>query len=88
MVKGTNPKDPSLKQIMDRTWLASREIKITFFHILRGNNSEADKMANVAIGKNLGTLSIDEFQSQPPCINELPREKKGQSKEPLPMGFK
>jgi ribonuclease HI len=59
MVKGTNPKDPSLKQILDRTRLASKEIKTTFFHILRGNNNEADKMANAAIGTNPDTLSID-----------------------------
>lgn len=59
MVKGTNPKYPSLKQILDRTRLASKEIKTTFFHILRGNNSEADKMANAAIGTNPDTLSID-----------------------------
>jgi hypothetical protein len=59
MVKGTNPKDPSLKQIPDRTRLASKEIKTTFFHILRGNNNEANKMDNAAIGTNLDTLSID-----------------------------
>jgi hypothetical protein len=59
MVKGTNPKDPSLKHILDRTRLASKEIKTTFFHILRGNNSEADKMANATIETNPDTLSID-----------------------------
>jgi ribonuclease HI len=50
MVKGSDPKDPSLKQILDRTRLASKGIKLSFFHILRGNNNEADKLANAAIG--------------------------------------
>ena len=59
MVKGTNPKDPSLKQILDRTRLASKGIKLTFFHILHGNNNKADKMANAAIETPPDTLSID-----------------------------
>jgi len=66
MVKGTNPKDPNLKQILDRTPLASKEIKITFFHILRGKNREADKMVNAAIGTNPDTLSIDRVSTSSP----------------------
>jgi ribonuclease HI len=54
MVKGSNPKDPSLKQILNKTRLASKGIKLSF-HILR----EADKMANVAIGPPPDTLIID-----------------------------
>jgi hypothetical protein len=59
MIQGTNPRDPSLKQIMDRIRLVSRDIRTTFYHILRENNSEADKMANAAIGAKPGALSID-----------------------------
>ena len=59
IVKGTNPRDPSLKKILDRTRLASRDIRTTFYHILWGNNSKVDKMANAAIGANPGALSID-----------------------------
>jgi ribonuclease HI len=66
MVKGTNPRDPSLKKILDRTRLASRDIRTTFYHILWGNNSEADKMANAAIGANPGTLSIDRVSTPAP----------------------
>jgi ribonuclease HI len=59
MIQGTNPRDPSLKKIMDRIRMVSRDIKTTFYHILRENNIEADKMANAAIGAKPGALSID-----------------------------
>jgi hypothetical protein len=59
MIQGTNPRDPSLNKIMDRIRLVSRDIRTTFYQILRVNNSEDDKMANAAIGAKLGSLSID-----------------------------
>jgi hypothetical protein len=51
---------------MDITRLVSRDIRTTFYHILRDNNNEADKMANVAIGENPGALSIDEVSTLSP----------------------
>ena len=59
MVKGKNPKDPSLKKILNRTKLASKEIKLSFFHILCGNNNEADKLVNATIKTCPNTLNID-----------------------------
>ena len=39
--------------------MVSREIKTTFYHILRENKIEADKITNAAIGAKLGALSIN-----------------------------
>jgi hypothetical protein len=66
MVKETKPIDPSLKKILDRIRLASRDIRTTFYHILRGNKNDVDKMANVLIGENLGSLSIDGVSTPTP----------------------
>jgi ribonuclease HI len=66
MVKGTNPRYPNLNKILDRICLASRDIRTTFYHILWGNNSEAEKMENAAIGANPGTLSIDGVSTPAP----------------------
>jgi hypothetical protein len=59
MIQGTNPRDPSLKKIMDKIRLVSRDIRTTFYHILRENKNEADNLSNAAIGAKPGTLSID-----------------------------
>jgi ribonuclease HI len=68
MVHGSNPRDLSLKQIMDRIRVESRDIKITFYHIMRENNKEADKMANAAIGKTLGSLSVEGVVTSTPLF--------------------
>ena len=66
MIQGTNPRGPNLKKIMDRIRLVSQDIRTTFYYILRRNNSEANKMANAAIGAKPGALSIDEVSTLVP----------------------
>jgi hypothetical protein len=66
MIQGKNPRESSLKKIMDRIRMVSLDIKTTFYHILTKNNIEADKMANAAIGAKPGALSIDEFSTLVP----------------------
>jgi hypothetical protein len=68
MVHRSNPRDLSLKQITDRIRVDSRDIKITFYHIMRENNKEADKMANATIGKMLGSLSVDRVVTSAPLF--------------------
>jgi ribonuclease HI len=67
MIQGSDPKNLSLKRVIDRIRLSSRTLKVKFFHVLRGNNVEADKMANLAIGKPLGTLGVDDEE----CLSPL-----------------
>jgi hypothetical protein len=69
MIQGSEPKNMSLKRVIDRIRLSSRTLKVKFFHVLRGNNVEADKMANLAIGKPLGTLGVDDEE----CLSPPPR---------------
>ena len=59
MVQGTDPKNLILKIIIDRIHVDSRSLKQKFFHILRENNTTADKLANKAIGRPLGTLGVE-----------------------------
>jgi hypothetical protein len=68
MVHGSDPRDLSLKQIMDRIRVESQDIKITFYHIMREHNKEADKMANAAIGKTLGSLSVEGVETSAPLF--------------------
>lgn len=68
MILGSDPKNPSLKRVIDRIRLSSRTLKFNFFHVLRGNNVEADQMANLTIGKLLGTLGVDDEE----CIAPPP----------------
>lgn len=70
MVHGSNPRDLSLKQVTNRIRVDSRDIKITFYHIMRENNIEADKMANAVIGETPGSLSIDGVITSTPCAND------------------
>jgi hypothetical protein len=44
---------------MYRIRMDSWDIKTTFYHIMRKNNTKVDKMENAAIGKTPGSLSID-----------------------------
>jgi ribonuclease HI len=66
MILGSDPKNLSLKRVIDRICLFSRTLKVNYFHVLRGNNVEADKMANLAIGKPPGTLGVDDEECIPP----------------------
>ena len=59
MIRGTKPRDSRLKKIMDRIRMVSSDIKTIVYHILIENNTEADKMANAAIGAKPSALSID-----------------------------
>jgi ribonuclease HI len=68
MVHGTDPRDLSLKRIIDRIRVDSQDIKITFYHIMREHNKEADKMANEAIGKTPGTLGVEGVETLAPLF--------------------
>jgi len=68
MVHGSNPRDLRLKQIMDRIRVEYQDIKITFYHIMREKNKEADKMANATIGKMLGSLSVEGVETSTPLF--------------------
>jgi hypothetical protein len=57
-VLGTNPKDTKLQRIIDRTKALLSSIQANFYHILRGNNREADRMANQAIRMAPGSLKV------------------------------
>jgi ribonuclease HI len=49
MILGSDPKNMSLKRVIDRIRLFSRTLKVDFFHVLRGNNVKVDNMAKLAI---------------------------------------
>jgi hypothetical protein len=66
MVQGTDPKNLSLKRIIDRIRVDSKSLKPTFFHILRENNTTADKLVNEAIGKPPGTLGVEGVEALAP----------------------
>jgi hypothetical protein len=58
----------SLKRVIDKILLSTRTLKTKFFHVLRCNNVEADKMANLAIGKPLGTLGVEDEECLAPLV--------------------
>jgi hypothetical protein len=60
MIMGSDPKNLSLKRVIERIRLFSRTLKVKKIHVLRGNNAEDDKMASLAIGKPPGTFGVDE----------------------------
>jgi hypothetical protein len=66
MILGSDPKNMSLKRVIERICLFSRTLKVKKFHVLRGNNIEADKMANLAIRKPPRTLGVDYEECIPP----------------------
>ena len=66
MIQGKNPRESSLKKIVDRIRMVSLDIKTTFYHILTKNNIKAEKMANATIGAKPGALSIDKFSTLVP----------------------
>jgi hypothetical protein len=47
MILGSDPKNMSLKRVIDIILLFSRTLKVKKIHALRGNNVEADKMTNL-----------------------------------------
>jgi hypothetical protein len=51
---------------MDRVRMVSRDIKTTFYDIFRENNTEANEMANAAIGAIPSALSIDRVSNLVP----------------------
>jgi hypothetical protein len=66
MVQGTDPKNLSLKRIIDRIRVDSQPIKLTLYHILREHNKVADNLANEAIGKPPGTLGVEGVEALAP----------------------
>jgi hypothetical protein len=55
---GTTPKNTKLQRIIDRTKALMSSTQANFFHIMHGNNREADKMANQAIRMAPGFLKV------------------------------
>jgi ribonuclease HI len=68
MIQGTEPKNLSLKIIIDRIRVDSRTLKPKFLHVLRENNTAADKMANEAIGRPPGTLGVEGIEVLAPLV--------------------
>jgi len=56
VILDSSPRNTSLKNLIARICLLAGPMHITYFHVLRINNEEADKMANKAIGKAPGLL--------------------------------
>jgi hypothetical protein len=54
----TDPKEASLKSLIERIRLSLTNLSVQFFHILRENNKEGDEMANRAIGLAPGSLGF------------------------------
>jgi ribonuclease HI len=57
-IKGSSPKDIKIKRIIERIRLLLTNIPAKFFHILRENNQEADKLVNKEINMALGSLRV------------------------------
>jgi hypothetical protein len=68
MIQGTKPKNLSIKRIIDRIHVDLRTLKQKFFHVLRENNTAADKLANEAIGRPLGTLGVEGIEVLAPLV--------------------
>jgi ribonuclease HI len=74
MIQGSEPKNLSLKRVIDRIHLLTRTLKTNFFHVLRCNNEEVDKMANLAIGKPPRTLGVEDEEGLAPLFNDHPQD--------------
>jgi hypothetical protein len=59
MISGSLPHKINLKIMIDIIHLLVGSMHINYFHVLRINNAEAEKMANKAIGKALGLMGVD-----------------------------
>jgi hypothetical protein len=68
MIQGTEPKNLSLKRIIDRIRVDSRTLKPNLFHVLRENNTTLDKLANEAIGRPPGTLGVEGIEVLAPLV--------------------
>jgi hypothetical protein len=53
---------------MDRIRVEYQDIKIPLYHTMRENNKEADKIVNAAIGKMLGSLSVEGVLTSAPLF--------------------
>lgn len=62
-VLGNTLKDSKLNRIIDQSKLLLTTTQAQFFHILRGNNQDADRMANREIYMAHGSLSIQGWVS-------------------------
>jgi ribonuclease HI len=66
MILGSSPHNMSLKILIDIICLLVGSMHINYFHVLRINNAEADKMANKAIGKAPRLMGVDGHESIAP----------------------
>ena len=46
------------RRIYDRIYCINPDLQATYFHILRGNNTTTDKLANQGVKNKLGIVSI------------------------------
>ena len=46
------------RRIYDRIFRLTSNLQVTYFHILRGNNTKADKFANQGVKNKLGIVTI------------------------------
>jgi hypothetical protein len=67
-MNGSEPKNLILKRIINKICVVIRTLKPNFLHVLRENNTEADKMVNEAIGRPLGTLGVEGIEGLTPLV--------------------
>ena len=58
MNKGNSRGMIKTKRIYERIQHISGEVQATYIHILRGNNSEADKLANQGVKLGMGSIKV------------------------------
>jgi ribonuclease HI len=68
MIQVSETKYLNLKRVIDKIFLSTRILKTKFFHVLRCNNVEAEKMANLAIRKPPGTLGVEDEEELAPLV--------------------
>jgi hypothetical protein len=65
MILGSSPHNTSLRNLIAQIRLLAGPMHINYFHVLRINNVEADKLANKAIGKAPGHLGVNGRDTHP-----------------------
>jgi hypothetical protein len=68
MIQGSEPKKLSLKRIINKICVVTRTLKPNFLHVMRDNNTKANKMANEAIGRPPGTLGVEGNEGLAPLV--------------------
>jgi hypothetical protein len=66
IILGSSPHNMILRTLIDRIRLLAGSMQVNYFHVLRNNNEEANKMANKVIDKAIGLLGVGGHQSLSP----------------------